>query len=86
MGVFFILVSFFHGLLELGGHFFGDFGVLGSSLDAFGARGVQGGDLVEIVRSRRALLASFWTHFWSNTMMFLRCFVRCFFEWIVYGF
>ena len=28
--------------LELGGHLFGDFGVLGSSLDAFGARGGPG--------------------------------------------
>ena len=56
---FFICFSFFHGLLELGGHFFGDFGVLGSSLDAFGARGVQGADLVEIVRSTEA----FWLHF-----------------------
>ena len=43
MGVFFfICFSSFHGLLELGGHFFGDFGVLGSSLDAFGARGGPG--------------------------------------------
>ena len=42
MGVFFIFVSFFHGLLELGGHCFDDFGVLGSSLDAFGARGGPG--------------------------------------------
>ena len=50
-GCFFICVSFFHGLLELGGHFFGDFGVLGSSLDVFGARGVQGGDSVEMFRS-----------------------------------
>ena len=41
--VFFIIfVSFFHGLLELGGNFFGDFGVRGSSLDAFGARGGPG--------------------------------------------
>ena len=31
--------------------FFDDFGVLGSSLDAFGAGGVQGGDLVELIRS-----------------------------------
>jgi len=46
--LFFIFVSFFHGCLELGGHFFGDFGVLGSSLDVFGARGVQGGDPVEM--------------------------------------
>ena len=42
MGVFFICVSFFHGFLELGGHFFGDFGVLGSSLDVFGAQGGPG--------------------------------------------
>ena len=39
MGVFFICVSLFHGCLELGGHFFGDIGVLGSSLDVFGAQG-----------------------------------------------
>ena len=39
---FFIFVLFFHGFLELGDHFFGDFGVLGSSLDAFGARGGPG--------------------------------------------
>ena len=33
---------FFRRFLELGGHFFGDFGVLGSSLDAFGAWGGPG--------------------------------------------
>ena len=32
------LFVMFRRYLELGGHFFGDFGVLGSSLDAFGAR------------------------------------------------
>ena len=47
--------------------------------------GVQGGDLVEIVRSSRVLLAPFWSHFWSKTIVFLRCFVRCFFEWFVNG-
>ena len=77
---------FFHGFLELGGHFFGDFGVLGSSLDVFGARGVQGADLVEIVRSSGPLLAPFWSHFWSKTVMCLRCFFRCFFGWFFYGF
>ena len=35
---FFIFLEFVHGFLELGGHFFCDFGVLGSSLDVFGAR------------------------------------------------
>ena len=45
MWVFFTFFVFVHRLLELGGHFFGDFGVLGSSLDVFGARGVQGADL-----------------------------------------
>ena len=37
--VFFHCFLIFHGLWELGGHFFGDFGVLGSSLDALGAPG-----------------------------------------------
>ena len=45
-------------ILELGGHFFDDFGVLGSSLDVFGARGVQGGDPVEIYRSIGPLFGS----------------------------
>ena len=40
--VFSHFLKFFHGFLELRGHFFGDFGVLGSSLDAFGARGGPG--------------------------------------------
>ena len=40
--------------------------------------GVQGADLVEIVRSSGALLAPFWSHFWSKTVMCLRCFFRCF--------
>ena len=38
-GVFSFCFFLFHGCWELGGHFFGDFGVLGSSLDAFGAPG-----------------------------------------------
>ena len=42
MGVFFIFVLFVHGCLELGGHFVADFGVLGSSLDVFGAQGGPG--------------------------------------------
>ena len=45
------LFVLFRRFLELGGHFFGDFGVLGLSLDVFGARGVQGGDPVEMIRS-----------------------------------
>ena len=53
------LFVFFSRLLELGGHFFGDFGVLGSSLDVFGARGVQGADVVEIPLYRGALLVHF---------------------------
>ena len=51
--------------------------------------GVQGADLVEIVRSSGALLAPFWSHFWSKTVMCLRCFFRCCFEcvlWILSGF
>ena len=32
------------------------------------------------------LLAPFWSHFWSKTVMFLRCFFRCFFECFFYGF
>ena len=48
--------------------------------------GVQGGDLVEIVRSSGALLAPFWSHFWSKTVMFLRCFLRCLFECFFNGF
>ena len=34
--------------------------------------GVQGGDLVEMIRSIGPLLAPFWDIFWSNTVMFLR--------------
>ena len=49
-------------------------------------RGVQGGDVGEIVRSSGPLLAPFWNIFLSNTVMFLRCFFRCFFEWFFYGF
>ena len=49
-------------------------------------RGVQGADLVEIVRSSGALLAPFWSHFWSETVMCLRCFFRCFVECLLYGF
>ena len=53
--------------------------------------GVQGDDLVEIVRSIRALLAPFWNHFWSITVICLRCFLRCFSLnvfcwWILNGF
>ena len=87
MGVLFSHVFLFvHGLLELGGHFFGDFGVLGSSLDVFGARGVQGGDVVEMFRSSGPLWAPFWGYFWSKTVMFLRCFFRCFFGCFFNGF
>ena len=32
------------------------------------------------------LLAPFWTHFSSKTVMFFRCFFRCFFGWFFYGF
>ena len=40
--------------------------------------GVQGADLVEIVRSSESLLASFGNHFWSKTVMFLKCFIDVF--------
>ena len=63
--------------MELGGNFFGDFGVLGSSLEVFGARGVQGGDPVELIRSVGPLLAPFWGRGLSKTVMCLRCFFRC---------
>ena len=39
--------------------------------------GVQGADLVEILLSIGPLLAPFWGHCWSKTVMFLRCFFRC---------
>ena len=39
--------------------------------------GVQGGDVGEIVRSSGSLLATFWNHCWSKTVMCLRCFFRC---------
>ena len=43
MGDFLIFFCvFFVDFGSLGGHFFGDFGVLGSSLDVFGARGGPG--------------------------------------------
>ena len=61
--IFYHLFVIVRRFLELGGHFFGDFGVLGSSLDVFGAGGVQGGDLVEIRRSIGPLFALFWTIF-----------------------
>ena len=41
--------------------------------------GVQGADLVEMIRSIGALLAPFWNHFWSKTVILLRCFFRCVF-------
>ena len=40
--------------------------------------GVQGADLVEMILSIGPLLAPFWNHFWSKTVMCLRCFLRCF--------
>ena len=69
--------------MELGGSFFDDFGVLGSSLDVFGARGVQGGDPVEIYRSIGPLVAPFWSYFWSKMVMCLRVFFRGVFGWFV---
>ncbi len=45
--------------------------------------GVQGADLVEMIRSSGPLLAPFWSHFWSKTVMLLRRFFRCFFGWFV---
>ena len=47
--------------------------------------GVQGADVVEIPLSIGPLLAPFWGHFWSKTVMFLRCFFRCFVGWFFYG-
>ena len=78
-------LMFFHVFLELVGHFFWDFGVLGSSLDVFGAGGVQGGDLVEMIRSIGPLLAPFWSHFWSKMVMCFRCLFRCVVGWYFYG-
>ena len=53
------LFVFCHGLLELGGHLFDDFGVLGSSLDVFGAWGSREPILSKYV----APLVPFWLHF-----------------------
>ena len=40
--------------------------------------GVQGGDVVEMIRSIGPLLAPFWSHFWTKMVMRLRCVFRCF--------
>ena len=66
------LFSFVHEFLELGGHFFGDFVSLGRLWTRLVPGGVQGADLVEIVRCSGPLLAPFWIHFWSKTVMCLR--------------
>ena len=69
---------------------FGDFGVLGSSLDVFGARGGPGTDLVELIRNAPFFLAPFWSHVWNKAVMCLRRFCRCFCWmvclWILNGF
>ena len=52
--------------------------------------GVHGADLVETLLSIGSLLASFWDHFWSKTVMFSRRFFRCVFLmfvlWYLNGF
>ena len=58
--------------------------MLGLSLDVFGDWGVQGADLVEICRSIGSLLAPFWKHFWSKTVMCLRCFLQVYSDYFLF--